>query len=85
MIATDYAAELAALDAEGLRRSRRIVEAVDGVRLRVDGRWLLAFGSNDYLGLAQHPALVDAARDGASRYGVGAGAAALVTGHGLVH
>jgi 8-amino-7-oxononanoate synthase len=83
--AGDFASELAALDAAGLRRRRRVVEAVDGVRLRVDGRWLLAFGSNDYLGLAQHPDIVAAAQAAALRYGFGAGASALVTGHGLAH
>lgn len=83
--AGDFTAELAALDASGQRRRRRVVETIDGVRLRVDGRWLLAFGSNDYLGLAQHPAVVEAARAAALRYGFGAGASALVTGHSQAH
>lgn len=69
----------------GLARSRRIVEAVDGVRLRVDGRDLVSFASNDYLGLAGDPALAAAARDGIRRWGVGAGASHLVSGHTSAH
>jgi 8-amino-7-oxononanoate synthase len=53
----------------------------DGVCIRVDGRPMLAFCSNDYLGLAHHPALIDAACAGAKRFGVGAGASPLVSGH----
>lgn len=83
--AGDFSSELAALDASGQRRSRRVVECVDGVRLCVEGRRLLAFGTNDYLGLAQHPDVIAAARAAALRHGFGAAASALVTGHGLAH
>ncbi|MEZ5645145.1 MAG: 8-amino-7-oxononanoate synthase [Burkholderiaceae bacterium] len=76
---------LEALDAAHLRRRRRAVEPAnapaEGVHLRVDGRDMLAFCSNDYLALAGHPALVDAACDGARRFGVGSGASPLVSGH----
>jgi 8-amino-7-oxononanoate synthase len=80
-----YADELAALDTARLRRVRRTVEAVHGARLRVDGRALLAFCGNDYLGLAQHPELVAAAQRGAAQWGVGATASPLVCGHTASH
>jgi 8-amino-7-oxononanoate synthase len=73
--------QLATLEAQRLRRTRRIVEAKDGPRLQVDGRSLLSFASNDYLGLSQHPALIAAAQAAAARYGVGSTASPLVCGH----
>jgi len=79
------ATELAALQANELRRTRRLLETPQGVRVRVDGRDYVAFCSNDYLGLASHPALIEAAREGAARYGVGAGASHLVLGHTKAH
>jgi 8-amino-7-oxononanoate synthase len=54
------------------------------MRAEVDGRTLLNFCSNDYLGLAQHPQVVAALREGAV-HGVGSGASALVCGHFAVH
>ncbi len=78
-------AELDALDAAQARRRRRVVDAYDGVRLRVAGREMLAFCSNDYLGLAQHPALREAAREAAARWGVGATASPQVCGHSAAH
>ncbi len=83
--AHDFDRRLAALDAAHLRRTRRVVEAKDGPHLVVDGVPLLSFASNDYLGLAQHPAAIAAARDAAARYGVGATASALVCGHEAPH
>lgn len=76
---------LADLDARDLRRIRRTVEGPQGVQLRVDGRDVLSFCSNDYLGLANHPALIEAACDGARRYGVGGGASHLISGHSAAH
>jgi 8-amino-7-oxononanoate synthase len=69
----------------GLLRRRRVVQSAEGAFLTVEGRRYLAFCSNDYLGLAGHPALAEAARRGAERYGVGAGASALVSGHTEAH
>ena len=80
-----YAQELVALESATRLRTRRVVEAVQGARLRVDGRDMLAFCGNDYLGLSQHPALVEAAREGALRWGVGATASPLVCGHSASH
>lgn len=76
---------LASLAGQGLQRRRRIVEGACGPLVEVDDRTLLAFASNDYLGLASHPAIVAAAREGAERYGVGSGASHLVSGHSRAH
>ncbi|WP_411883984.1 8-amino-7-oxononanoate synthase [Polaromonas sp. YR568] len=77
----EFPARLAELDGAHLRRKRRVVLPENGARLTVDGQSMLAFCSNDYLGLATHPALVQAACEGAQAYGVGAGASPLVSGH----
>jgi 8-amino-7-oxononanoate synthase len=83
--AADLRAELAELEAQGLRRTRRVLETPQSARVTVDGRGYVAFCSNDYLGLASHPELIEAAREGAARYGVGAGASHLVLGHTRAH
>lgn len=77
----EFPARLDALDHSHLRRQRPVVLPDEGAYLRVNGQRMLAFCSNDYLGLARHPALVQAACDGARTYGVGAGASPLVSGH----
>src|SRR5882762_9329298 len=77
----DIPAQLAALDAAHLTRRRRRVRPAGGAWLWVEGRRMLAFCSNDYLGLSQHPALVDAAIRAADRFGVGSGASPMVSGH----
>jgi len=77
--------QLAELERRGLRRSRLVRQSPQGPRIVVDGRELLAFCSNDYLGLANHPRIVEAAIEAASRYGVGEGASHLLTGHSAVH
>ncbi len=78
----------AALDrrrAEGLYRSRRVVAGPSGPELEVDGRRLLAFCSNDYLGLAGDPRVAAALANAAHRCGSGSGAAHLVSGHHAEH
>ncbi|MBL0718989.1 8-amino-7-oxononanoate synthase [Piscinibacter sp. Jin2] len=70
--------------AQGLQRRRRAVRPVPGsggVRLLVDGIECLAFCSNDYLGLAQHPALIAAAQAATAGFGAGATASPMVCGH----
>ena len=67
--------------AAGLERTRRVVLSPQGARVFVGGSELIAFASNDYLGLANHPAVIAAACDAARRFGVGAGASHLVAGH----
>jgi 8-amino-7-oxononanoate synthase len=79
------ASELAELEAAGLKRRRRVLETPQSTRVTVDGREYTAFCSNDYLGLAANPELIEAAREGAARYGVGAGASHLILGHGAAH
>jgi 8-amino-7-oxononanoate synthase len=76
---------LARLHAEHALRARRIVESAQGPRLRVDGRDVLHFGSNDYLGLAADPAVCEAAQAAIARFGVGAGASHLISGHCAPH
>ena len=68
-----------------MRRRRLVRQGPQGPRIVVDGRELLAFCSNDYLGLASHPRIVEAAIEAASRYGVGEGASHLLSGHSAVH
>jgi 8-amino-7-oxononanoate synthase len=76
---------LAAREAAGLTRTRRIVDGRDGVRFTVDGRARIGFASNDYLGLAGHPDVVAAAQSAAARWGAGGGASHLVCGHFAPH
>ena len=77
----EFPARIAELDHAHLRRQRRVVTPDGGARLTVNGQSLLAFCSNDYLGLAQHPRLVQAACDAAQVYGVGSGSSPMVSGH----
>ena len=76
---------IAAIERDGLRRRRRTLDAPCGPLASVDGRELISFCSNDYLGLANDPALVEALCDGARRWGVGSGASHLVSGHIAPH
>ena len=81
----DLAAELARLRTEHLYRSRAVVDGPQGVEIVVDGARYLSFCSNDYLGLANHPRVIAALKEGAERYGAGSGASHLVTGHQRPH
>ena len=71
--------------ARDLVRSRRVVTRRDGVRMEVDGRWLLNFCGNDYLGLAQQFQVVDAVQGAAARDGIGGISSHLVCGHHVAH
>ncbi len=70
---------------EHLYRRRRVVSTAQDTELIVDGRPMLGFCSNDYLGLANHPEVIAALQQGAERWGVGSGASHLVSGHTSVH
>jgi 8-amino-7-oxononanoate synthase len=79
------APELAALKQKSLYRLRRVLDGPQGPEIGIGGQRFLNFSSNDYVGLAAHPALADAARRGLEEYGTGSGAAHLVTGHSRAH
>ncbi len=72
--------ELAALEARGRRRGVRVVGGRRGAEILLDGRWVVSFSSNDYLGLASAPELVAAAGAALAVHGVGASASRLITG-----
>lgn len=73
--------QLRQLEEQNLLRQRRVVDGPQGPTLVIDGKTYLTFASNDYLGLANHPAVLAGARDNLEQFGVGAGASALITGH----
>jgi len=79
------AAQRAQREAQGRVRARRTVTRRDGVRCEVDGRWLVNFCSNDYLGLAQQFAVAGALQDAAAQHGAGSTASHLVCGHHALH
>ena len=85
MIWEELQGELDALQRQGLQRRRRTLELPCGPQARVAGQDLISFCSNDYLGLANDPAVVEAACAGARAWGVGSGAAHLVSGHLAPH
>jgi 8-amino-7-oxononanoate synthase len=77
--------ELDSRAAEGLQRTRRIVDGPQQPLLHADGEEVLSFCSNDYLGLANHPALIAAVQQAVTEVGVGGGASHLITGHHRLH
>ncbi len=81
----DLSAALAERQQQQLYRRRQTLEGPQGVEVQIDGQTYLSFCSNDYLGLASHPAVIDALKAGADRFGVGSGAAHLITGHSYAH
>jgi 8-amino-7-oxononanoate synthase len=81
----DLSTRLAERRAASLYRQRPLLDSPQGPLVKVDGRELLAFCSNDYLGLANHPQVIEAWRAGALRWGVGGGASHLVIGHSTPH
>ncbi|MDX1694424.1 MAG: 8-amino-7-oxononanoate synthase [Ketobacteraceae bacterium] len=70
---------------QSLYRTRRILETAQGPEVIVDGRPMINFSSNDYLGLANHSAVVSAMKKAADQYGAGSGASHLVIGHSTLH
>ena len=77
--------QLAQLDSELLLRKLRITQSPCDTNVHVEQKNLKAFCSNDYLGLANHPVLVEALREGVVKYGVGSGASHLISGHSIAH
>jgi glycine C-acetyltransferase/8-amino-7-oxononanoate synthase len=82
---TDLQARLDELEELGLSRRMRLVSGPQGPRVVLDGKPVLLLCSNNYLGLADHPRVREAAADAAMRWGVGAGASRLVSGTMTVH
>jgi 8-amino-7-oxononanoate synthase len=81
----DLKQELDARREQHLYRRRRIAESAPGAEMRIDGRTVISFCSNDYLGLANHPDVNQAFRKGIAQWGSGSGAAHLVNGHSAAH
>jgi 8-amino-7-oxononanoate synthase len=69
----------------GLLRKRRLLQSPQGAHLQIEGADVLSFCSNDYLGLANHAAVVAAFKSGLDEAGAGSGASHLITGHHLMH
>jgi 8-amino-7-oxononanoate synthase len=82
---TDVDAALRELRDAGLYRELRTIESAQGPRVTIEGREVILLCSNDYLGLAGHPALRAASAEAAQRWGVGAGASRLVSGNMSLH
>jgi len=80
-----WAEQLADLAGGGLRRTLRLVESAPGAHVTVGGRELVCFSSNNYLGLANHPAIRAAVKAAVDRWGFGSGASRLVSGHRVPH
>jgi 8-amino-7-oxononanoate synthase len=70
---------------EGLYRKERIVDGRNGVEIKLDGKWLINFCSNDYLGLAAHPKIKHAMQESVASYGTGSTASPLVCGKSRLH
>lgn len=77
--------QIADLDTQLLRRQLRTTQSPCDTKVQVGESTLKAFCSNDYLGLANHPDLINAMGSGAKQYGVGSGASHLISGHNLAH
>jgi len=82
---SDVQERLAELKESGLFRKLRLVSGPQGPRVVLDGKPVLLLCSNNYLGLADHPRVREAAADAAMRWGVGAGASRLVSGTMTIH
>ena len=82
---TRFQHRLTALEQAGLRRTLEPHAGAQGTMLSIAGERLINFCSNDYLGLASHPCVIEALHEGATRFGVGSGAAALLSGHSAAH
>jgi 8-amino-7-oxononanoate synthase len=82
---SEIEARLAELEELGLHRRLRLVSGPQGPRVLLDGKPVLLLCSNNYLGLADHPRVREAAAEAAMRWGVGAGASRLVSGTMTIH
>ncbi len=85
MMLDDLAEQLEQRKVDHLYRSRKVLESPQSVEPIVDGKIVLSFCSNDYLGLANHPDVIQRFKKAADEYGVGSGSAHLVSGHSAEH
>lgn len=83
--ASRWRAELDSIRHAGRWRSRQLLESAQSIQVKLNGREYVSFCSNDYLGLANDPRLIEAARSTLDDYGFGAGASHLVSGHHTLH
>ena len=82
---SDVGKRLDDLRSAGLHRRLRLIEGPQGPRVTLDGNEVLLLCSNNYLGLADHPRVRQAAADAAERFGAGAGASRLISGNMSLH
>lgn len=73
--------DLAAINEAGLLRQMKTVESIQGPEVRLGGRQVLLLCSNNYLGLASHPRLIEAAREATTRWGTSSVSSRLISGH----
>jgi glycine C-acetyltransferase/8-amino-7-oxononanoate synthase len=81
----DIAERLTELEGLGLSRRLRLVSGPQGPTVLLDGKPVLLLCSNNYLGLADHPRVREAAAEAAMRWGAGAGASRLISGTMTIH
>ena len=77
--------ELESLKKSGLYRPLKTIEKIDGSKIYIDGKELICFCSNDYLGLSNHPKVKKMAIETIKEFGVGAGASRLISGNTIIH
>jgi 8-amino-7-oxononanoate synthase len=83
--AVDFSALLSELAQADQLRHRRVIDSAQDASMLIDGQRVLSFASNDYLGLANHPRVVEASMRAMKRFGLGSGASHMVTGHTRLH
>src|SRR5262245_8754834 len=77
--------DLERLAHQQLKRSLRIVEQEERARLHIQGKPLINFSSNNYLGLARHPQVIEAVRQVLEHWGAGTGSSRLISGTSMIH
>lgn len=82
---SNFTKQLSGLKEAGLFRQRKVVESAQAARITLHGRVALNFCSNDYLGLANNPAVVKSFQQAAEKYGVGSGSSPLICGRSTAH
>lgn len=82
---SSLAIELEQIKQQNQYRYRRVNSSPQGVKIELNGKQVINFSSNDYLGLANHPDVVQSFKKAANKYGVGSGSAHLICGHSESH